>query len=80
MSNMQLQSLVEGLGRDLQLKYGGNYQIKDNLVTYTYSGIKAQISFDKLEVNIQASLGFMMTAFKGAIEEKINLYLEEKIS
>jgi putative polyhydroxyalkanoate system protein len=80
MSNLELQFLVEDLGKDLQKKYGGDYQIEDKLVKFSYSGVEARISFDESAVKIQVTLGLMMSAFKGLIEKEINLHLNKKIS
>jgi putative polyhydroxyalkanoate system protein len=79
MSNLKLQFLVEDLGKDLQKKYGGDYQIEGKLVNFIHSGVEARISFDASIIRIQVTLSLMMSAFKGTIEKEINSYLEKKI-
>ena len=78
-SNLELQFLVEDLGKDLQKKYGGDYQIEGKLVNFIHSGVEARISFDVSVISIQVTLSLMMSAFKGTIEKEINSYLEKKI-
>jgi putative polyhydroxyalkanoate system protein len=79
MSNLELQSLVENLGKDLQKKYGGDYQIEGKLMNFIHSGVQVRISLDVSIIKIQVTLNLMMSAFKGTIEKEINSYLEKKI-
>ena len=79
MSNLELQSLVENLGKDLQKKYGGDYQIEGKLMNFIHSGVQVRISLDVSIIKIQVTLSLMMSAFKGTIEKEINSYLEKKI-
>lgn len=79
MSNLELQSLVENLGKDLQKKYGGDYQIEGKLMNFINSGVQVRISLDVSIIKIQVTLNLMMSAFKGTIEKEINSYLEKKI-
>ena len=47
MDELQLQDLIERLGKKLKDKFGGDYQLESNLVHYAYHGADAKISFDK---------------------------------
>ena len=80
MDELQLQDLIERLGKKLKDKFGGDYQLESNLVHYTYHVADAKISFDKSMVKVEVKLGLLMSAIRGKIELEINSYLDDYIT
>ena len=79
MNDLDLHILVEDLGKKLKSKYGGEYEVNGKLIHYFYQGADAQISFDKSEIKVEITLGFLITAFKGRIEKEVHTYLDKNI-
>ncbi|MEJ6612479.1 MAG: polyhydroxyalkanoic acid system family protein [Porticoccus sp.] len=80
MDELQLQDLIERLGKKLKDKFGGDYQLESNLAHYAYHGADAKISFDKSMVKVEVKLGLLMSAIRGKIELEINSYLDDYIT
>jgi len=79
MTEAQLRSLVGDLGEKLKSKFGGEYKLEDDSVSYIYRGVDAEISFDKSYVKVDIKLGLLMSALKGKIEYEVNGYLNNWI-
>ena len=76
-----LRDEIAKLANKLVGKYGGSYhQQQDNRVVYSNSGIEASISYDATCLTIEAKLGLMMAAFKGAIEAELKDYLNKNLN
>ncbi len=80
MDELQLQDLIERLGKKLKDKFGGDYQLESNSVHYVYHGADAKISFDKSMVKVEVKLGFLMSAIRGKVELEINSYLDDHVT
>ena len=80
MDELQLQALIERLGKKLKDKFGGDYQLEGNSVHYVYHGADAKISFDEFMVKVEVKLGLIMSTVKGKVELEVNSYLDNCIT
>lgn len=69
---------VEHVAERMAEKFGIRHSWDGNHLDFSGSGVKGRIALAKKEVRVTATLGFLLSAFKGSIEAEINRYLERE--
>jgi putative polyhydroxyalkanoate system protein len=80
---MPYEELKEGLD-ELADKLGRQYQLdcswdSDDCLSFKRSGAQGQVSIGDQQVELDVTLGMMMSAFKTTIEKEIRGFLDEHV-
>ena len=70
--------LSSGLPKECPEKFGIRHSWDGNNLDFSGSGVKGRIALGKKEVHFTATLGFLLSAFRGSIEAEIHRYLERE--
>lgn len=69
---------VERVAEKISEKFGIRSSWHGNDLDFTGSGVKGRIALAKNDVHFTATLGFLLSAFRGSIEAEIHRYLERE--
>lgn len=69
---------VEQVAKKLSERFGMDYAWDGDALNFNGSGVDGKIDLTPKELHFTASLGFLMSAFKGPIEAEIRRVLDEK--
>lgn len=67
---------VEHVAERMAEKFGIRHAWNGDELDFSGSGVKGTIVLGKADVRVNATLGFLLSAFKGSIESEILRYLE----
>jgi putative polyhydroxyalkanoate system protein len=67
---------VEHVAERMAEKFGIRHDWNGDDLDFSGSGVKGSIVLGKSDVHVNATLGFLLSAFKGSIESEILRYLE----
>jgi putative polyhydroxyalkanoate system protein len=67
---------VERVAERMAEKFGIRHSWDGDHLDFNGSGVKGRIELGKKDVRVTATLGFLLSAFKGSIESEIHRYLE----
>ena len=65
------------LAEDLAKQYGAEYVVRGSQVAFRATGIEGLVSLSDHDIQIEAKLGFLMSALKGTIENQIHHKIDE---
>lgn len=57
---------------DLSQRYGIQSRWEGDVLSFSRSGVEGKLRVSDQDVTLDAKLGFMLSAFRGAIEEHVN--------
>ena len=69
---------VEHVAERMHEKFGIRHSWDGDHLDFTGSGVEGRIVLGKKVVHVNATLGFLLSAFKGSIEAEIHRYLERE--
>ncbi len=76
MSQDEVKSLAEKVGKKLEKEYGVNFAWTDCDAVIKGPGVSGTCRAGDGEISIQLKLGFLAMAFKSRIEDEVNRYLD----
>lgn len=72
----EVKKLVKTVADDLITKYGGSYEVNDDVTNFKAPGVEGAFTILEGAIRIQAKLGLLMRPLKGVIEKQINDEIE----
>lgn len=79
MSLKVAKAAVERVVKGIAKEHSITHEWSGNQVNFDRSGVKGHIAVAKNEVHVRVELGFLMGAFKSAIEREINSQLDKYV-
>ncbi len=69
---------VERVSERMAEKFGIRHSWEGNDLDFSGNGVNGRIALSKQDVHVTATLGFLLSAFRGSIESEIHRYLERE--
>jgi putative polyhydroxyalkanoate system protein len=81
MCQEEVREAAQGLASRLEREHGVRSRWQgDSVVTIKGSGIDGKLSFEDGYIDVSVKLGFLASAFQGALRSEVQRYLDEHIS
>ena len=71
---------VQEVADKLSERFGIKYEWQGDTLNFNRAGVDGKIALGGSDLRVTANLGFLMSAFKGPIEEEIRRVLDERFS
>ncbi|MEO5595877.1 MAG: polyhydroxyalkanoic acid system family protein [Lysobacteraceae bacterium] len=77
-SKTQARAAVNKVAEKIAEKFGISHKWSGDALDFEGSGVSGRIALGKKNVHLTATLGFLLSAFKGSIETEIQKYLDRE--